>query len=123
MRVVRPWDARPTAFVGHAAALRRCAARRAVMSTSGARAERLERAGESVSAGDDGTTDDFAEALLARVRQARADLADAAAHPEGTIVQIAMDELEDALAAARAHGVDVPPATVAHDDAADGERG
>lgn len=94
-----------------------------MMSTTGARTERPERAGDNVSAGDDGTTDDFAEALRARVRQARAGLADAAAHPEGTIVQTAMDELEDALAAARANGVDVPPATAARDDAADGERG
>lgn len=73
---------------------------------------------------DDGTTPDLAEAVRARVVQARADLADAAAHPEGTAVQAAMDELEEALAAARAHGVDVPPAATPHtDDAADGERG
>ncbi|NUP46833.1 MAG: hypothetical protein HOW97_05890 [Catenulispora sp.] len=54
-------------------------------------------------------TDEFAEALLARVADARLRLAEAAATADSHAVAEALDELEDALGLARESGVEVPP--------------
>ena len=47
------------------------------------------------------------EALLARVRAARAGLADAVAAEDPYAVAVAQDELDDAVRFARRHGLDV----------------
>jgi hypothetical protein len=52
--------------------------------------------------------DDFAQALLERVRQARSALAAAARSTDSTAVAEALDELERALLLARENGIDVP---------------
>ncbi|MEU9450345.1 hypothetical protein [Streptomyces sp. NPDC048277] len=48
-----------------------------------------------------------AEALLARVREARAALAAAVRAADAYAVAVAEDELEDAIRLARRHGLDV----------------
>lgn len=50
------------------------------------------------------------EALLARVRTARARLADAMAAEDPYAVAVAQDELDDAVRFARRHGLDVQAA-------------
>jgi hypothetical protein len=50
------------------------------------------------------------EALLARVRAARARLADAVAAEDPYAVAVAQDELDDAVRFARRHGLDVQAA-------------
>lgn len=62
------------------------------------------------------TAGDFAEAVRTRVLRARSQLGEAAARKDGPGVSSAVDELEDALAMARANGVAIPAA----DEAADG---
>ncbi|MDF3143485.1 MULTISPECIES: hypothetical protein [unclassified Streptomyces] len=49
----------------------------------------------------------FAEALLERVRHARADLEAALEAQDAYAVAVAQDELDDAVRVARRHGVDV----------------
>jgi hypothetical protein len=49
----------------------------------------------------------FAEALLDRVRQARASLETALEAEDAYAVAVAQDELDDAVRVARRHGVDV----------------
>jgi hypothetical protein len=53
-------------------------------------------------------TDEFAEALLARVAEARLRLSEAAASPDSDALAGALDELEEALGLARESGVEVP---------------
>jgi archaeosine-15-forming tRNA-guanine transglycosylase len=53
----------------------------------------------------------FAEALLERVRQARASLETAVAAEDAYLVAVAQDELDDAVRVARRHGVDVDAVT------------
>ncbi|WP_436774320.1 hypothetical protein [Yinghuangia sp. YIM S09857] len=57
---------------------------------------------------DGGAAEEFAAAVRARVVQARADLAEAASRQDGSAVQEAVDELEEALSTARAHDVELP---------------
>ena len=52
--------------------------------------------------------DEFAEALLVRVADARIRLADAAATADSHAVAEALDELEEALGLARESGINVP---------------
>jgi hypothetical protein len=54
--------------------------------------------------------DTVTEALLARVRAARAGLADAVAAEDGYAVAVAQDELDDAVRLARGLGLDVEAA-------------
>jgi hypothetical protein len=51
----------------------------------------------------------FVEALLERVRQARAALGVALEAEDAYSVAVAQDELDDAVRVARRHGVDVGP--------------
>ncbi|UIX34227.1 hypothetical protein [Streptomyces sp. GQFP] len=53
---------------------------------------------------------EFAEALLARVRAARADLVAAVAAEDAYAVAVAQDELDDMMRLARWHGLDVEAA-------------
>jgi hypothetical protein len=50
---------------------------------------------------------EVAEALLARIRAARARLTDAVAADDPYEVAVAQDELDDALRFARRHGLDI----------------
>ena len=52
---------------------------------------------------------EVAEALLARVRAARAALAAALTAADAYAVAVAEDELDDAIRLARRHGVDTEP--------------
>jgi hypothetical protein len=54
--------------------------------------------------------DEFAEALLARITEARSRLSEAASTADSFAVAEALDELEEALGLAREHGVEVPKA-------------
>ena len=56
------------------------------------------------------TDDDFAEALLARITDARFRLSEAAATADSFAVAEALDELEEALGLARESGIEVPQA-------------
>jgi hypothetical protein len=62
--------------------------------------------------------EEFAEAVVARVRAARLAVREAVAVADSFAVSAAMDELEDALLLARRNGMDVP-----QDGAADEVRG
>lgn len=62
----------------------------------------------TMSAGDDGAAEEFAETVRARVRRARGGLKDAASRRDEVAVRTAVDEMEEALALARAHRVEVP---------------
>lgn len=53
----------------------------------------------------------FTEALLERVRQARASLETALKAEDAYLVAVAEDELDDAVRVARRHGVDVDAVT------------
>ena len=53
--------------------------------------------------------DEYAEALLTRVAEARLGLAEAAATVDSQAVAEALDELEQALGLARESGIEVPP--------------
>ncbi|WP_194910541.1 hypothetical protein [Catenulispora rubra] len=53
--------------------------------------------------------DEYTEALLTRVAEARLRLAEAAATVDSQAVAEALDELEQALGLARESGVEVPP--------------
>jgi hypothetical protein len=55
--------------------------------------------------------DEFAQALLERVREARAALAGAVESTDSTAVAEALDELESALLQARENGIDIPAET------------
>ncbi|WP_037603845.1 hypothetical protein [Streptacidiphilus rugosus] len=63
--------------------------------------------------------DEFAAALLERIRQARSALAAAAASTDSIAVAECLDELERALLLARENGIDVP-AVINGPDARDG---
>lgn len=52
--------------------------------------------------------DEFAEAVLARIAEARMRLADAAASVDSGALAEALDELEDALALAQESGIKAP---------------
>jgi len=52
----------------------------------------------------------FTEALVARVRAARSGVVAAVAAHDPRAVSLAVDELEDALRAARENGVEIPAA-------------
>ncbi|MEY9836302.1 hypothetical protein [Streptacidiphilus sp. EB103A] len=54
--------------------------------------------------------DEYAEAVIGRVRAARTGLAEAVAAHDSHAVSLAVDELEDALRLARENEVEVPSA-------------
>ncbi|MEY9875624.1 vacuolar-type H+-ATPase subunit E/Vma4 [Streptacidiphilus sp. MAP12-33] len=55
--------------------------------------------------------DDFASALLERIRDARSSLREAAESNSQAAMSTALDELERGLMLARENGIDVPAAT------------
>jgi hypothetical protein len=63
----------------------------------------------------------FTETLVARIRAARVGVRTAVSAHDPRAVSHAVDELEDALRAAREYGVEIPPASA--DDPAEPGRG